>query len=320
MSDPAASPSGPARRWFEKPALSTLDRMPLLAEVMADVARAWTAIFGELSAAAGECNFTGLERGRVATAGLRRPAALLATLQAADWRATLGLQLDRAFLGMVVNAVFGGDGDGDGGASADGAPITAIEKRIADTMARQVAEALTTGFRPVLPTAFAFAEVQAKPEWSVLGKPAAELVIATFDLSVLGRKAGVDLLIPKTALDPLADHFAARSGGADPAPDAGWSRTFEAEVGRTQVDLSACIDLQPLTLGAIARFRPGDTIALPAAAGSNVQLRCRNGDLFRCELGQSAGFYTVRIEGEAGHKAAIVRQLEPIQARTAEQR
>ena len=315
MSESASPATKDARRWFEKPAVSTLDRMPLLADVMTDVARAWTTIFGDLAAAAGECSFKGLERGRVATAGLRRPGALLAVLQSTDWRASLGLSLDRALLSIVVDAVFGGDGDesdlGDGG-------VTAIETRMAEVMARQAADALAVGFRPVVSAAFVSVDVQAKPEWTVLGKPASELLVATFNFAALGRTAAFDLLIPQSALDPLAELFAGRRAASTDGADAGWSRTFEAEVGRAEVGLTACIDVRPMTLGAIARLRPGDTIDLPPAAGSNVQLRCKDGDLFRCELGQSAGFYTVRIDGEAGRKAAIVKQLDPIQARTAD--
>ena len=59
--------------------------------------------------------------------------------------------------------------------------------------------------------------------------------------------------------------------------------------------LSAVVALDAMTLGAIAALRVGQVLALPRDAAADVKLICGGKPLFRCDLGQAAGFMTVRI-------------------------
>ncbi|WP_237477875.1 FliM/FliN family flagellar motor switch protein [Lichenibacterium dinghuense] len=289
------SPEAP-RRWFDRGAPSLADRIPLFAEAMGLVAAAWTDGFAALTATPAAFTFAGLTEARVAALPLRRGRdPVFAVLDAPGWGAALALQFDRAFVSTVVEALFGGD-DGEGDAEVQAGPLTAVERRIAEVVAVQASDALKAGFADVLPSSFPFERVQVKPDLAVLGRPNAAAVVARIVLKTLGRTAEIDLVVARATLDGFADRLSVLPADEPENTDPRWSERLEGQVSRAPMALTAVVELEPMTLGALAGLKVGQTMALPRDAVRDVRLLCAGRELFRCDLGQSGGHHTVRVD------------------------
>ena len=289
-------PAAPApRRWFDRGAPSLSARIPLFGEAMDRVAAAWTDGFAALTATPASFVFGGLSETRVVSLPLRRGRdAVFAMLDAPGWGTVVGLQFDRAFVSTVVEALFGG-GDTDPDVARTG-PLTAVERRIAEVVAMQAGEALKGGFADVLPSAFAFERVLVKPDLSFLGRPNAAVVAATLRLKTLGQTADIDLLVARAALDGFVDKLSVLPSDEPANTDPRWSERLEVQVSRAPMSLAAVVELERMTLGSLAGLKVGQMLSLPRGALNDVRLVCEGRELFRCDLGQSSGLYTVRVD------------------------
>ncbi len=290
-----AGPPAARDRWYEKSPGAPLVRFPVLGEAMTAVARAWTDSFCALSASQGELTFKTL---RATTAAelmdQENGLPILASLRVPAWDAVVGLALSRPLVSTVVEALFGGAGEEDG--RADSRPVSPVEMRIVDVFGGQAAVALTAGFRDFAPTRFEFDRTHPKPDPRFLGKPGLPLLAAAFEIRAVGRTVPFDVVLPLGAVEDGAAVWGGASAAAPMLDGTRWTSQLRAEVTRAALSLQASIAMGPLSLGAIAGWRVGDVLELPPASGSNVLLSCEKEALFRCDLGQSAGRYTVRVE------------------------
>lgn len=262
---------------------------------MTEVARALTEGLGNLSASPAEVVFAGLRASSVETLlGKRGPVTVLAIAQASAWNTPVGIYFDRALVSAVVEAFFGGVGEE--AQAPEPTHLSPIETRIAEVIAEQAIKAMSAGFADVLPTSFSLEPLRAEPDASPLGKPGTAVLVAALVLRGIGRQSELDIAIPRAALEAFKDRLTAAPRVEDAASDPEWSDRFEAEISRTNMRLQAIIAVPTMNLRDLADLRRGHVLALPAGAKANVGLSCAGDPLFRCELGQSAGFYTVRIE------------------------
>lgn len=287
-------PAARSFSWFKPAAPAEVDRLPLFEDAMGGVARALGEGLASLSASPGEVSYRGVRADKVdVLLGPGKPA-VLAIAQASAWNTPIGLRFGQGFISAVVEAFFGGAGDDAPIPERD--VLSPIESRIADVIAEQAVDALTAGFADVLPSHFALEPIRPKPDPGLLGKPGLPVLVATLVLSGPGRPAELDIVIPQAALLVFRDRLVSGPEATRSGPDPDWSERLEAEVSRATMQLRAHVELPAMRLGDIAGLRTGRVLGLPAGARSNVALSCGPDQLFRCELGQSAGFYTVRIE------------------------
>jgi flagellar motor switch protein FliM len=296
LSTPLNPGSGAPRLWFDRDtAPGIAARIPLFGEAMAMVARSWTDGFAALTATPATFVFLGLKETRIVSLPLRRGRdPVFAVLQAGGWDTPVGLQFDRAFVSTAVEALFGGD-DEDGSEAQSG-PLTAVERRIAEVVALQASDALKAGFADVLPSSFVMTGIQPKPDLAFLGRPNAAVLVATLGLKTLGRTAEIDLLVSRAALDGFVDRLASLPADEPENTDPRWSERLGQQVSHAPMTLTAVIEAEPMTLGALSALRVGQLLALPPDAATDVRLLCQGRELFRCDLGRSAGLYTVRVD------------------------
>lgn len=282
-------------RWLQKGAVDPKERLPLFGQAMETTAEFWTQGFCALAASEGEFAFTGLHSLKPDDLkGRRTGLAILATLRAPSWDTTIGLCVDRSVVSTVVEAFFGGEGDES--SEPDDRPVSAIEMRIVDVLAGQAATALTSAMKGVHPTRFEFDRTLPKPDLSVLGKGTPPLLVASFALDVMGRRQELDLAFPLAAVEAQGAAWGGNASASPVLDKAGWTRQLKSEVSRAELRVEASMGMHPLSLKAITELRIGQVLELPQDASSSVLMRSGDERLFQCHLGQSAGFYTVRVE------------------------
>ena len=140
-----------------------------------------------------------------------------------------------------------------------------------------------------------FGQIETKIDPLAMGKRNTRVSVAAFTIECLGRRATVRIGFPQIAVDLFKrEALPAAADGA--AADPEWTQRFKAEIGRTAVHLVALLEAERLTLGDVATLKVGQILALPKAAPSRCELRCDDKLLFRCELGQADGRYSLRID------------------------
>ena len=282
-------------QWLQKGAVDPIERLPLFGAAMETAAEHWTQGFCALAASEGEFTFTGLHSLKPDDLkGRRAGLPILAALKVPSWETTIGLCVDRSVVSTVVEAFFGGEGDEPSG--PDDRPVSAIEMRIVDVLAGQVATALTGAMKGVHPTRFEFERTLAKPDVSFLGKGTFPLLVAGFALTVMGQRRQIDLAFPLAALEAQGAAWGGQAPGIPVLDKAGWTRQLKSEVSRAELRVEASMEMHPLSLKAITELRIGQVLELPQGASASVLMRSGDERLFRCHLGQSAGFYTVRVD------------------------
>jgi flagellar motor switch protein FliM len=142
--------------------------------------------------------------------------------------------------------------------------------------------------------AITFGQIETKLDPLVLGNRFSKVTVATLELECRGVRAILRAAIPSAIagrfkLDALPASSVA--GSLDPL----WTEHFQSEVGRAMVKLDAYLDANSLRLGDIAALKIGQTLLLPRMVSSRCELRSDKKLLFRCELGQTDGRYSVRI-------------------------
>jgi flagellar motor switch protein FliM len=142
--------------------------------------------------------------------------------------------------------------------------------------------------------AISFGQIETKLDPLVLGSRLSKVTVATLALECRGVSATLRAAIPSAITERLKlDALPASSAAA--ALDPHWTEHFQSEVGRAMVKLDAYLDANSLRLGDIASLKVGQTLLLPRMVSSRCELRSEKKLLFRCELGQTDGRYSVRI-------------------------
>ena len=291
--------SAPSQRWFDNGSVSRLERLPLFGDGMVEVARSLTANINALAATPIEVIFRGVQSAKTEDLiGRRQKGAVFVLAQAAGWNTPIALQFDQAVVSIMIETLFGG---GENVVEFPNRPVLSpIERRVAELVVSQTSDALSTGFADILPSGFVAEPLKDKPDPTLLGKPAAPVLVATLVLRAIGTQAEIDVAVPQLALDAFSERLSIGPARAGAGTDSGWSEKLGVEVSRARMTLTATMELAEMTLKTVAELRPGQILACPADVGSDVRLSCGSGDLFRCDLGQSNGFYTLRVGDSLG--------------------
>lgn len=268
------------------------DRLPRLKLVGADWAeRLRSALTSEFGSPL-EVEYVGAE----ALAPGGEPSLLLVA-GSPGWPQPLLVTLDAGFGDLVAECLFGGDGS-----AAASAPRTLTE--LDRCFCRLVLERILAGgdaaLSPVVETALATRElvsleVAARLQ-AILSEEGGTYVGLAFELRLGQLRSTVRAALPQSLLAlhrRKLDHLP-----EPPAPpaDAAWARDIEEGLLDAQMEVTALLDEMPMTLGALARFAVGQTIALQTRIDGLITLECEDQRLFRGRIGRSRESYLVRIE------------------------
>ena len=287
-------PPAASGRWFDNGSVSRLERLPLFGDAMVGVARTLTAGFNALAASPSEVVFRGVAAAKIEDLIPRRPkGSVFVMVQAPGWNTPLALQFDFGVVSVMIEALFG---SGEEVAEIPTrATLSAVESRIAELIVKEVCDALTAGFAGILPTSFAPQPIRAKPDPSLIGKPSAAVLVATLLVRAVGTQVEIDIAVPQAALDAFSDRLSVGPAHSSLGIDPRWTEKLEIEISRARMALTARLDLPQMTLREIARLAPGQVLTFATDVGQDVKLSCGKDDLFRCDLGQSNGYYTLRV-------------------------
>jgi flagellar motor switch protein FliM len=133
-------------------------------------------------------------------------------------------------------------------------------------------------------------------DFAVIGRRNNLAIAAKFLLQAINRGGEMFVIMPQSALTPLRQSLARVISGESNARDPTWTKQMRQEIQRTGVTVRAVLEEDDFDLGKISGLKVGQVLKLQSTPRSRIKLESNHQPLFWCHLGQSEGFYTLRID------------------------
>jgi flagellar motor switch protein FliM len=221
------------------------------------------------------------------------PAAMSALFEIPTVASRLLANLDDSLLQLVIELMCGGTCSEP--VSETPRAGTSIDRQFARVIFNMLTLAIEKQCMSFGLGAVTLGQVQGKFDVAALGKRNAKVSVATLSVECLGRRASLRIAFPQMVTDHFRQDMLPKSK-QEPKTDPVWTERFQTEIGRTVVRVDAFLGADKLTLGQVATLKIGQILTLPKSAPSACELRCDDKPLFRCELGQAEGRYSLRID------------------------
>ena len=197
---------------------------------------------------------------------------------------------------LILNYVdfyYGGDG-----LHEDSEPLsrdfTVTELGVAIRFQRKAQRFMSEAWEPVAALTFEEIGNESNPEFSNFFNPADVMTVSRFNVALEERPIGwLDILIPRTALEPFQRRLIASSQGDQLQKQSRWSGAFEAHIRNTEIELSSTLGTTRINLGELVKLRIGDI--LPLELPDTIELTAGSVPLFKGNFGVSNGHNAVRI-------------------------
>ncbi|SDO41968.1 flagellar motor switch protein FliM [Aureimonas jatrophae] len=218
-------------------------------------------------------------------------------MRSPQWREQALLTADARFADTVSEAAFGGDGR----SPSDGKrALTSVGKFFSDNALRAFAESGNTVFADVLPLGMVpdrlLAEGVGEKLEALLAPDNRNFVEFRFRISIGRCEGALRVALPEAVLAPHKRKFATLPEAAPSIVDEAWAKGLEASVQKADMQVRAFLGEHKTTLGDVASFQVGQTIALDVLVDSLLVVECEGQRMFRGRMGRSRDNYMVRIE------------------------
>ena len=221
-----------------------------------------------------------------------RPEGAAALLECPALGGPMVATLDATLVHALVELLCGGNGVEP---PCAGRPATAIDRQFTQIVFGLIASAIQTEWASFGFDAVKAVRVEAGLAVDVFGPRSPATGIVDLTIGVFGLHGTLRLALPSEALERFRD--ASREvGQAAAASDPIWSELLRREIGQAPVVLAAYLDAKPLTLGALSELKVGQILAMPADARTRAALVGDGRTLYRGEIGQAEGYYSLRVD------------------------
>ena len=197
---------------------------------------------------------------------------------------------------LILNYVdfyYGGDGLQETPQALD-RDFTVTEAGVASRFQKVVARFMAEAWQPIAELAFEDIATESNPEFSNFFNPADVMAVSRFNVALGEKNIGwMDILIPKSALDPFQRALLASNQGDQAQKQSRWASALETQVRNTDIELNTVLSTTSINLGELVRLRIGDI--LPFELPDTVELTAGSVPLFRGTFGVSNGHNAIRI-------------------------
>ncbi len=220
--------------------------------------------------------------------------AMLAVFKAEEWDNFGLLTVDSALIYSTVDVLLGGR-RGTAAMRIEGRPYTTIERNLVERMVHVVLADLSAAFDPLSPVTFRFERLETNPRFATISRPSNAAIVAKLRIDMEDRGGRLELMIPYATLEPVRELLLQMFMGEKFGRDSIWETHLAEELWKTDVDLTAVLDQQTMTLGEIFNLKVGSQIPLNATPQSFVEVRCGDIPMFKGNMGRRGDNLAVRI-------------------------
>ena len=109
------------------------------------------------------------------------------------------------------------------------------------------------------------------------------------------RGGRLELLIPYATLEPIRELLLQQFMGEKFGRDSIWESHLAEELWKTDIDLTAVLDRQIMSLGDVFDLKVGSQLPLSATQDSIIEVRCGDIPMFNGKMGRKGDVIAVRI-------------------------
>jgi flagellar motor switch protein FliM len=283
----------------------SVDRLPMLHVIFDRMATHCADSFRTMSASPSYFSVCGIHNGRLGDVLEAYEAnAIAAVFYVPEWDSRILVGFDRDFVFTMIEVLFGSDGAEP--PLDEERSFTNVEIRVTQALIDRVGKALQAAFATTADITLKLERIETRMDFAIIGRRNNMAVCANLLLQALARGGEMFVIIPHSALNPLRQSLTHVVSGDVSSSDPNWTRQMRTEIQRTEVELKAVLDEHALTLDEVANFRVGQVIDLHATPRTFVRLECNDQLLYWCELGQSDGFYALKVVDPVEQKREFI--------------
>lgn len=223
--------------------------------------------------------------------GLSLPASLN-LVKMKPLRGTALFVLEPRLVFTVIDNFFGGDGRFK--ARIEGREFTPTEHRVIQILLRELFTAMEEAWRPVLGVSFEFQSSEMNPQFASIVSPTETVVVSRFQVELEGGGGEIHLTMPYSMIEPIRDLLDAGIQSDRAEQDERWSDLLREDVFDAELELSSLLLETRISLGVLARLRPGDVV--PVDLPELVTVFAEDVPFYRARFGVSGGNNALRLE------------------------
>ena len=228
--------------------------------------------------------------------------AVAGLIECADLGCKLLVTLNGRLVHSIVELLAGGNGGEP--APETPRPATAIDHQFSLILVTLAAAAVQSEWAEFGIGPTRAAKIEGPLVADLLGARIADVAVVRVTIGAFGQHGTLRLVLPPAAFDRFRrEETAATAPGDDPM----WGDLLRREIGRASVTLDAYLDAKAVPLSSLAALRVGQVLALPNDARGAVSLVCDGRTLYRGEVGQDDGRYSLRIDEIVTEAASAAR-------------
>lgn len=211
--------------------------------------------------------------------------AMMAVFKAEEWDNYGLITINSALIYSVVDVLLGGR-RGTAAMRIEGRPCTTIERNLVERLASVVLSDLTRAFEPIAKVTFVLDRLETNPRFASIVRAANGVIVTKLRIDMDDRGGRLEMVMPYATLEPareqLLQMFLGEKFGRDPI----WEAHLATELYHTDVELTAVLGEQLVSLAEVMNFQPGTQLLLNATPDSVVDLRCGDKRLFAGQMGR----------------------------------
>lgn len=217
------------------------------------------------------------------------------------------LTVDSNLIYSIVDVLLGGR-RGSTAMRVEGRPYTTIERALVERMIEVVLADASAAFEPLTPVNFTLDRVETNPRFAAIARPANAAILVKLRIDMEDRGGRLELLLPYGTLEPIRKMLLQQFMGEKFGRDNIWETHLASELWNTEVEVSAVLDEQAISLEHAMNLKVGDTLMLNAGPDSHVDLRCGAVSLTKGRMGRMGQRIAIRADGplEPDAKAAVL--------------
>ena len=220
--------------------------------------------------------------------------AIIGIFKAEEWDNFGLLTVDSSLIYSTVDVLLGGR-RGTAAMRIEGRPYTTIERSLIERMVQVVLGDLSAAFDPLSPVTFRFERLETNPRFATISRPSNAAIVAKLRIDMEDRGGRLELLIPYATLEPVRELLLQQFMGEKFGRDSIWESHLAEELWKTDIDLTAVLDRQIMSLGDVFDLKVGSQLPLSATQDSIIEVRCGDIPMFSGKMGRKGDVIAVRI-------------------------
>ena len=202
------------------------------------------------------------------------------------------IAIDPAFITNMVDAFYGGTGNG---LAAKSGEFTPSERRLQKRLVTAIAEVLTKSWRDSFPLEFDFSTHETDVNFANMVRADESVVVQSFTIKPgMSKSTRIEILYPLSILQPIEDEIAMRVQAGVGGDDMVWKNKLLGALDNVALPVRSVLARPEMTVAELLALKPGDVI--PITLSQTVPLLVGNRRFAEGTIGEQEGRAAMMIE------------------------